>query len=196
MTHSWQEYSVIGDSRVLSWVCHIDSFSTVLLVNHGSLYWKSQYDTLMTVTRESPITLYWKSQYDSLMTVDWWITNNTVLKESILHTHDRIGITNNTVLKESIWHTHDSVIGDSRSCHECVNITLFQYSVIGDSNPVLKWVNMTHSWQCYWESPITLYWKSQYDTLSDSDPESPITLYWKSQYDTLIGDRTLRVNHQ
>ena len=187
------QYSVIGDSQSLSWVCHIDSLSTVLLVipNHCHecviLTLTVQYSVIGDSTLMS-----WVCHINTLVQCYWWF---------------RVPI-----MSVSYWLFQYSVIGDSGSCHECVILTLsvqcywwftnntvmsvsywlFQYSVIGDSGS-LSWVCHIDSFStvllvipghCHWVCDMT---HSVTVLLVNHQSLSLSVSYWLT-HDSVIGD--------
>ena len=213
------QYSVIGDSgsclecviltlsvqcywwfRVLSWVCHIDSFSTVLLVIQGPVlsvwYWLFQYSVIgdsgschecviLTLSVQCYWwfrVLSWVCDIDSFSTVLLVIPGNTVTECVIYDSFSDsvIGDSRVTLSLSVLYMTlSDSVIGDSRNntVTECVIYDSFSDSVTRDSrnNTVMS----------------VLYWLFQYSVIGDS----PITLSWKFViYDSFM--TVLLVIHQ
>ena len=239
------QYSVIGDSgsclecviltlsvqcywwfRVLSWVCHIDSFSTVLLVIQGPVmsvsYWLFQYSVIGNfgsshecVILTLSVQCYWWLRVLS------WVCHIDFFSTVLL-------VISGPVMSVSYWLFQYSVIGDSGSCHESVILTLsvqcywwyqvlswvcdidsfstvllmipgrvlsvsywlFQYSVIGDSGSCHESVILTLSVQCYWWFRV-LSWVCHIDSFSTVLLVIPGRVmrvwYWLFQY-SVIGD--------
>ena len=238
-------HSVIGDSgsclecviltlsvqcywwfRVLSWVCHVDSFSTVLLVIPGRVlsvwYWLFQYSVisdsgscLECVILTLSVQCYWWFRALS------WVCHIDSFSTVLL-------VIPGPVMSVPYWLFQYSVIGDSGSCHECVILTLsvqcywwfrvvswvchidsfstvllvipgpvmrvwywlFQYSVIGDSGSCHECVILTLSVQCYWWFRV-VSWECDIDSFSIvllviPGPVMSVS-YWLFQY-SVIGD--------
>ena len=178
MTHSWQCYwdgschecVILTLSvqcywwfRVVSWVCDIDSFSTVLLVILGPLmsvsYKLFQYSVIgdagschECVILTLSVQCYWWFRVVS------WVCHIDSFSTVLL-------VIQGPVLSVSYWLFQYSVIGDSRSPSLSVSYWLFQYSVIGDSGSSHECVILTLSVQCYWWFRV-LSWVCDIDSFS------------------------------